>query len=354
MKLRLILSSLVLAPLLNLIHPISITLSQEEIGPALIEADLLTSLAGDYANIGQKNQAIQLLKEPLSLNQSLVEPCHRLMLLASVAGQYAFMGQKVKSSEIFTQARSILEANKYCGSEPSGSSRSDPTAWIAAASSTRALIGQYDTAFQIATGLGDQYLEDIQDNMQSVMSYSNILDNPELIKLDIAIQRRLADFYFRTKEVNKARKIWLVLADYYKKIGESEQATQFQNLASKIEPTEDHSLSNQSLEEKTQRTLVECFMKSELLRPDATWATTSDLGPRELKPLLDLCKEEKLTGRNIGVTDEVVQVFEQISVPARRIPTPIKRAAELAAIANIYGSLKKDVEATQLLEEAPA
>ena len=97
MRLRLILSSLVLAPLLNLIHPIAIALAQEEAWPALTEAELLTSLAGDYANIGQKDQAIQLLKEPLSLNQSLVEPCHKLSLLASVAGQYAFVGQKVKS-----------------------------------------------------------------------------------------------------------------------------------------------------------------------------------------------------------------------------------------------------------------
>ncbi|WP_242065667.1 lipopolysaccharide assembly protein LapB [Trichocoleus sp. FACHB-262] len=39
-------------------------------------------------------------------------------------------------------------------------------------------------------------------------------------------------------------------------------------------------------------------------------------------------------------------------MPARQISAPIKRAEVLAGIANIYGSLKRDVEATKLLDEA--
>ena len=349
MKLQLILSSLFLAPLLNLIHPISIVLSQDKAELALAEAELLSSLAGDYAIVRQKDRAIALLAEPLSLHQSLVEPCPKLSLLSSVAGQYAFIGEKAKSLELFTQAQDILKATEYCGSEPSSSSSSDPIIWISSASFNHAQIGQYDTAFQIATGFGDQYLEEIL----GIMSYTNIPNDPGLIQFNIAIQRRLADFYIQTKKFNKARTLSLALANYYKEKGEPEQANQFQTLASKIEPTEeDNSLSNQSPREKAQRTLVECLMKSKLLRPYTTWAIRSTLSPRELKPLLDLCKEAKVTGQNLEINDKVFQVFEQISVPARRISAPIKRADELAAIANIYGSLKKDVEATKLLDEA--
>ncbi|MBD2124464.1 hypothetical protein [Trichocoleus sp. FACHB-262] len=301
MRLRLILSSLVLAPLLNLIHPIAIALAQEEVGPALTEAELLSSLAGDYANIGQKNQAIQLLKEPLSLNQSLVEPCHKLRLLASVAGQYAFVGEKVKSSDIFTQALSILKAIEYCGPEPSSSSWSKPTAWIGVAFLNHAQTGQYDTAFQIATGFGDQYLDDIQTNAP----YGLVRTDTEWIKLNIAIQRKLADFYFRTKEFDEARRIWLALADYYKEQGEAEQATKFQSLASKIEPTkEDNSLNNQSPGDKARSTLYHCFVESELLRSNNLgWVLGNTLSSEELKPILDLCEEAKLTGQNIEITE---------------------------------------------------
>ncbi|MEP0869704.1 hypothetical protein NDA01_07815 [Trichocoleus desertorum AS-A10] len=348
MRLRLILSSLVLAPLLNLIHPSAIALSQEKAELALAEAELLISLAGDYATIGQKNQAIDLLEDSLSLNQSLVEPCPKLRLLAGVAGQYAFVGQKIKSSEIFSQARSILKATKYCEPEPSGSSRSYPTTWIAVASLKHAQVGRYDTAFQVATAFGDQYFSYIA----GIMSDSNLPNEPGLVKLKIAIQRRLADFYFRTKEFNEARTIWLALANHYKETRDLEQANRFQNLASKIEPTEDHSLNNQSPEEKAQRTLFECFRKSKLLGRNAGWVIGNTLSPGELKPILDLCRAEKLTGQNLDINDEVFQALQEISALVQRIPSPIKRADKLAAIANIYGSLKKDVEATKLLDEA--
>ncbi|MBD2094879.1 hypothetical protein H6F90_06890 [Trichocoleus sp. FACHB-591] len=355
MRLRLILSSLVLAPLLNLIHPIAIALAQEEAGPALTEAELLTSLAGDYANIGQKDQAIQLLKEPLSLNQSLVEPCHKLSLLASVAGQYAFMGQKVKSSEVFSQARNILEATKYCGPEPSSSAWSDPTTWISLAFLNHARASQYDTAFQIATGFGEQYIEPIQNGLE----YRNAVKDPEWSKLNVAIQRKLANFYFRTKEFNKARTIWLALADYYKEQGKLEQVTQFQNLASKIEPTKaDNSVGSQSPKEIARRSLFECFQKLRLLYPDVTWTLTRTLdtedpiGPEELKPILDLCKEERFTAKNTASTQQLVQALDQIAVTSQQIPAPIKRADLLAAIANIYGQLKKDTEATKLLDQS--
>ncbi|MEP0818622.1 MULTISPECIES: hypothetical protein [Trichocoleus] len=355
MRLRLILSSLVLAPLLNLIHPISGALAQEEVGPALTEAELLTSLAGDYANIGQKDQAIQLLKEPLSLNQSLVEPCHKLSLLASVAGQYAFVGQKVKSSEVFSQARNILEATEYCGPEPSSSAWSDPTTWISLAFLNHVRASQYDTAFQIATGFGEQYIEPIQNGLE----YRNAVKDPEWIKLNVAIQRKLANFYFRTKEFNKARTIWLALADYYKEQGKLEQVTQFQNLASKIEPTKaDDPVGSQSPKEIARRSLFECFQKLRLLYPDVTWTLTRTLdtenpiGPEELKPILDLCKEEKFTAKNTVSTQQIVQALEQIAVTSHQISAPIKRADLLAAIANIYGQLKKDTEATKLLDQS--
>ena len=352
MNIKLLLAAL----LLTLTHPASAVIGQgakqEQVLAAepeqvLAEADLLASLAGDYTTIKQPDRAIQLLEEALSFNQTLANPCHRLEILTNVAGNYAFAGQEAKSSALFAQAQKILETTKYCEPKPSGSARNDPENWVIAAAARQAVDGRHDIALRIATSFGDKYLESM------LLGLLNGYTDSELGQPGAAeIQLKLADYYNRTGQSDKAVQVWLSLVNYYNETGQPDRATELQSLASKVEQTFNSSASsNQSQQTQAQTELSRCFVQKESNTLLSIGKIVETLDREQLRQILNICKEVE-RAKPADVSPLAFKALEQTVVAAQKIANPISRSRTLTAVANLYSSLEKNTEAANLLNKA--
>lgn len=352
MNIKLLLAAL----LLTLTHPASAVIGQgakqEQVLAAepekvLAEADLLASLAGAYTTIKQPDRAIQLLEEALSFNQTLANPCHRLEILTNVAGNYAFAGQEAKSSALFAQAQKILETTKYCEPEPSGSARNDPQTWVIVAAGRNAIDGRHDVALRIATSFGDKYLESM------LLGLLNGYTDSELGQPGSAeIQLKLADYYNRTGQSDKAVQVWLSLVNYYNEIGQPDRAAKLQSLASKVEQAFKNSASStQPPQTQAQTELSHCFAQKET---GALWSIgtiVETLDREQLRQILNICKEVE-RAKPADVSPVAFKALEQTVVAAQKIANPISRSRTLTAVANLYANLEKDAQAAKLLNKA--
>lgn len=304
MQLKLLLATL----LLTIASPVTAVL-EPDAKQVFAEAQLLTSLAGDYTTIEQPDRAIQLLEEALSLNQALADSCPRLWILANVAGHYAFLGQETKSSALFAQAQKIIDTTEYCGAEPSSSDLSVPGFWVASAAASHADEGRQDIALRIATSFGDKHLEYTLIGLES--RYSGDSGQSELVA-----------------QVN------LKLADYYNRTGKFDR------------------IPSQSSQDRARAELSRCLVRKEGRAVSSVWRITETLDRTQLAQVLNICKGVELTEQATEVPTPSLKALEQIVVAAQERADPIARSRTLTAVANLYALLEKDAEAVELLNKA--
>ena len=311
MQLKLLLATL----LLTIASPVTAVL-EPDAKRVFAEAQLLTSLAGDYTTIEQPERAIQLLEEALSLNQALADSCPRLWLLANVAGPYAFLGQETKSSTLFAQAQKIIDTTEYCGAEPSSSDSSLPGIWVASAAASHAEAGRQDIALRIATSFGDKHLEYTLIGLRSIYIADSGQSEGDSGQSELVAQ------------VN------LKLADYYNRTGKFDR------------------IGSQSSQDRARAELSRCLVPEEPRAFSSVWRITETLNRTQLAQVLNICKGVELTEQATEVPTPSLKALEQIVVAAQERPDPIARSRTLTAVANLYALLEKDAEAAELLNKA--
>ncbi len=304
MQLKLLLATL----LLTIASPVTAVL-EPDAKRVFAEAQLLTSLAGDYTTIEQPDRAIQLLEEALSLNQALADSCPRLWLLANVAGHYAFLGQETKSSALFAQAQKIIDTTEYCGAEPSPSDSSLPGIWVASAAASHAEAGRQNIALRIATSFGDKHLEYTLIGLES--RYIGDSGQPELVA---QVNLKLAYYYNRTGQFDRIR--------------------------------------SQSSQDRARAELSRCLVPEEPRAFSSVWRITETLNRTQLAQVLNICQGVELTEQATEVPTPSLKALEQIVVAAQERPDPIARSRTLTEVANLYALLEKDAEAAELLNKA--
>jgi tetratricopeptide (TPR) repeat protein len=302
-QLKLLLATL----LLTIASPVTAVL-EPDAKRVFAEAQLLTSLAGDYTTIEQRDRAIQLLEEALSLNQALADSCPRLWLLANVAGHYAFLGQETKSSALLAQAQKIIDTTEYCGKEPSASDSSLPGMWVAEAAASHAEAGRHDIALRIATSFGDKHLE-----------YTLI---------------GLMFRYIDSGQSELVAQVNLKLTDYYNRTGKFDR------------------IRSPSSQDRSRAELSRCLVPEEPRAVSSVWRITETLDRTQLAQVLNICKGVELTEQATEVPTPSLKALEQIVVAAQERPDPIARSRTLTAAANLYALLEKDAEAAELLNKA--
>jgi tetratricopeptide (TPR) repeat protein len=303
-QLKLLLATL----LLTIASPVTAVL-EPDAKRVFTEAQLLTSLAGDYTTIEQPERAIQLLEEALSLNQAFADSCPRLWILANVAGHYAFLGQETKSSALFAQAQKIIDTTEYCGAEPSSSDSSVPGFWVASAAASHADEGRQDIALRIATSFGDKHLEYTLLGLK--FRYSGDSGQSELVA---QVNLKLADYYNRTGKFDRIR--------------------------------------SQSSQDRAQTELYRCLVRKEARAFSSVWRITETLDRTQLAQVLNICQGVELTEQATEVPTASLKALEQIVVAAQERADPIARSRTLTAVADLYALLEKNAEAAELLNKA--
>ncbi len=77
---------------------------------------MLAEIAGQYAEVGQKDKAAELLAQALPLVQDISDDCNKPKPIAAIARQYAAAGQEAKSSQLLAQAIQMAKTAKGCSS----------------------------------------------------------------------------------------------------------------------------------------------------------------------------------------------------------------------------------------------
>ncbi|HEY9823563.1 MAG TPA: hypothetical protein V6D35_22745, partial [Candidatus Sericytochromatia bacterium] len=110
---------------------------------------MLAEIAGQYAAVGQKDKAAELLAQALPLVEGISDDCDKPEPIAEIARQYAAAGQEARSSQLLAQAIRVAKTAKGCsGVNDEGENLGDIATryWE---------NGQYDQTLQILRQLGD-------------------------------------------------------------------------------------------------------------------------------------------------------------------------------------------------------
>jgi tetratricopeptide (TPR) repeat protein len=110
---------------------------------------MLAEIAGQYAAVGQKDKAAELLGQALPLVEGISDDCDKPEPIAEIARQYAAAGQEARSSQLLAQAIRVAKTAKGCsGVNDEGENLGDIATryWE---------NGQYDQTLQILRQLGD-------------------------------------------------------------------------------------------------------------------------------------------------------------------------------------------------------
>ena len=75
---------------------------------------MLTKIASEYAAVGQKDKAADLLDQALPLVQSISDDCNKPEPIAAIARQYAAAGQEARSSQLLAQAIQVAKTATGC------------------------------------------------------------------------------------------------------------------------------------------------------------------------------------------------------------------------------------------------
>jgi tetratricopeptide (TPR) repeat protein len=323
------------------------------------EAILLAGLAADYISIGKLEPATRLLDEVSSVSQTVGGLCPRLRLLTDMAGQYALVGQLARSEALFSQVQKALAVRQPCEDEPSSSSRNDPPVWVLGAIGFHAFAGRYDVALAIADGLTGEKGFNPQDSVYAKNSATDVLfellSRFEQMKLhDRATELRnylasLANRYNQTGQINKAGKIWYFLANEYKRIGQPERASEFQNLAAQTgQEPKSTPLPALGSPIATTQILSHCL---QVETPRSLWEIQEVLSKEKLAFLVETCNKNA-TAETREVSTLRASILKQMDEFVQEIAEPIKQGNALVAVANVYSQTGEKDKAIERLGKA--
>jgi tetratricopeptide (TPR) repeat protein len=115
-------------------------------GPQILQGsngDILAEIAGDYADIGQYNQAMQVIEAIGDKNNAVA---HKAEALLKIASAYGRVGQKQQAAEILSQALELRQTIQL---------EYNTTRLLPIIAVTQAEAGQYDKAIQTTAAIAD-------------------------------------------------------------------------------------------------------------------------------------------------------------------------------------------------------
>ncbi|NEP60376.1 MAG: hypothetical protein F6K31_25805 [Symploca sp. SIO2G7] len=111
------------------------------------QVGLLTAIADNYAQIGQKDKSLEILAQTLPLVQCIPDKCNQSEPMAKIASQYAVIREEVRASEILNQAIQVAQTAQGCMSHNSSMEN------LLDISQRYLDAGQYKLAIQAVRGL---------------------------------------------------------------------------------------------------------------------------------------------------------------------------------------------------------
>jgi tetratricopeptide (TPR) repeat protein len=158
-----------------------------------LQARLLADIGFQYAEIGQEQEAIEVLEQALRATNAMTDRCFQANPLAKVAGGYLLIGQERSGKQLLQTALQTAEAQAATGCSGSATS---PTESLLNRAKEYAAAGHFDLAIALSSGLGDPLtLAEIAGQLSAAGQPRRAA---QLVNQAIDLAQDIDDDYYRT------------------------------------------------------------------------------------------------------------------------------------------------------------
>ncbi|MCY7324242.1 MAG: hypothetical protein LH660_21190, partial [Phormidesmis sp. CAN_BIN36] len=116
------------------------------------KSPFLTDIAFQYAELGESDQAIEVLEQALRSTGAMSSQCYQANPIAKVAGSYFLLGQDALAKQLLAEAVQTAKAQDATGCSSSATS---PTESLSNRAREYAEAGHLDLAIELSSQLGD-------------------------------------------------------------------------------------------------------------------------------------------------------------------------------------------------------